>query len=334
MQQTTDVVIGIDGGGTHTRCAVVDAQGWVQNFVISGPSNLNFTDEPTVATTLNRLINQALYTKSKERSKVRALCAGIAGSGQATNRKQIRSIFNRIAELRSATFSCETDASIAFEAAHKTRPGILLIAGTGSVCLARNEHAESFRIGGYGSFVDDAGSAYWIGYKALEQAVRQYDGREMRTALLPTLFQELKITPSSSIVETLIKLQNNRNRVAELCPIVIELAQRQDSGALHILNHAVQEYKKMVSAALARSNIKQAQDLVLTGSVFTENEIIRNMLIRLIDFEFPYVQTRILTGQPIEGAITLAAHKAHFSINEQFLKNLSQSLQQAVVRTV
>ena len=58
-----------------------------------------------------------------------------------------------------------SDAETALYGAHGGGPGVIVIAGTGSIALGRNAAGREARAGGWGWLVDDAGSAFAIGLR-------------------------------------------------------------------------------------------------------------------------------------------------------------------------
>lgn len=75
------------------------------------------------------------------------------------------------------------DHETALAGALEEPAGVILIAGTGSICYGVNESGAKFRAGGYGHIIDDAGSAYAIGRDILKAVVRSSDGRQGQTVL-------------------------------------------------------------------------------------------------------------------------------------------------------
>jgi N-acetylglucosamine kinase len=61
--------------------------------------------------------------------------------------------------------------------------GVLVLAGTGSMAVARGGEERVARVGGWGDILGDEGSAAWIGREALALATKALDGRA--PAVLP-----------------------------------------------------------------------------------------------------------------------------------------------------
>ena len=78
-------------------------------------------------------------------------------------------------EFPRAVAQVTTDYEIALEAAVGTGPGVVLLAGTGSVAFGRNATGETARAGGYGPWIGDEGSAFEIGRRAVAAVARTRD---------------------------------------------------------------------------------------------------------------------------------------------------------------
>jgi N-acetylglucosamine kinase-like BadF-type ATPase len=104
----------------------------------------------------------------------RSICLGIAGVDRAEDAAIIRSIMRRIGN--KAPVLVVNDALIALEAGAGDGPGIVLIAGTGSICYGRNDEELAGRAGGWGYILADEGSGWWMGQRAIQAVMRQADG--------------------------------------------------------------------------------------------------------------------------------------------------------------
>src|SRR5690606_35162334 len=115
----------------------------------------------------------------------RALCAGLAGVGNATEREIVEAAFRRarVADVVAVV----SDGEIALHGALRGGPGILVIAGTGSVAYGRGEDGRVERCGGWGMVVGDEGSGYQTGRAGLRAALHAVDGRGAPTELLTDL---------------------------------------------------------------------------------------------------------------------------------------------------
>ena len=145
----------------------------------SGPSNPGRVGFEQAVAAIKEVAESAISEARVDRSTIAALCAGIAGTGDAGAAEQIHdrlmSAFPRV-----ATKIC-TDLEIAL-AATGEGPAIVLIAGTGSAAIGRGAAGQIQRAGGLGPRIGDEGSAGDIGKKAVLAAKlhRERTGEETR----------------------------------------------------------------------------------------------------------------------------------------------------------
>ena len=155
--------LGIDGGGTKTTCAVGDETQLLAT-AIAGPSNIVRVGETQTRESLQQSVRQACAAAGISAAQVSRSCVG--GSGAA--RPELASIVRGIlAEILSSPIDVVGDMQIALEAAFDNGPGVIVIAGTGSIAFGRDRQGKTIRAGGWGFAIGDEGSAHWIGRSAV-----------------------------------------------------------------------------------------------------------------------------------------------------------------------
>ena len=115
----------------------------------------------------------------------------------------------------------------------------------------------------------DEGSAGWIGHKALLAAVRAAEGRGEPTLLKDAVFHALAVASLSDLPAMAYGGSLTREKLAELAPTVIGVAQQGDGAASRILEEASHEL-----ASAARSVVRQLDyggapyPLIFSGGLF------------------------------------------------------------------
>jgi N-acetylglucosamine kinase-like BadF-type ATPase len=147
----------------------------------------------------------------------------------------------------------ESDATVAWLGAFLGGPGILVIAGTGSVAIGGGSHAELALIGGHGHLVGDEGGGYWIGRRALRAALAAAEGTGPATVLGDVITK----AAGASLYELMVRVQRapgDRSELAGLAPVVGKCAQgaARDPVARAIATDAADELAKMVTALRRR----------------------------------------------------------------------------------
>src|SRR5690606_14401309 len=166
------LIVGIDGGATHTTAVVVDESGTELARVEGGPGIINPADPAACVGRLAVLAWSAI-TAADAFAPVHALCCALAGAGRPEVREGVRAELVREQIARHVTIT--TDAEAALADAFGDEPGILLIAGTGSIAWGRAEDGRLVRCGGWGALLGDEGSGYALGLGALGSAARAAD---------------------------------------------------------------------------------------------------------------------------------------------------------------
>src|SRR5215204_89986 len=181
-------VLGIDAGGTKTVCQLADENGEVLAEARRGGANLQAAGELEVEKVLHDVMEEAIGELDVRPA---AICLGIAGVDRPDDARVMREIMKRIGY--KARVLIVNDALVALEAGAPSLPGIVLVAGTGSIAYGRNEHNQSARAGGWGYVLGDEGSGFWIGRAALRAVLRQADRRGPATQLTQMLLDHFQV---------------------------------------------------------------------------------------------------------------------------------------------
>lgn len=291
---------GIDGGGSRTTIALADAGGELLRH--SGPAGIVDPRQPAAAVeVVLRLVDEARAAAGAT-GPLAALCAGLAGVGYAAERCAVQAALERagVAERVSVV----GDGEIALEGAFAGGAGILAIAGTGSIAYGRGEQGCTGRCGGWGMFVGDEGSGYWIGRVALQRALQAEDGRGPPTRLLPALLDALAL-PGPDAVPPWVGRASKRD-VAALVPEVLRVAAAGDEVAAAILDEAAAGVASHVAALHRRLGPWRAGvPVVLHGGVGGEPGF-RARVAAALAAVSPALGLRAPLGDAVAGALRLA----------------------------
>jgi len=296
--------LGIDGGGTKTTCAVGD-ESRVLATAAAGPSNIVRVGEAQTRESLQNAVRQACATAGITASEIARSCVGGSGAGRPELAQVVRSI---LAELLATPIEVVGDMQIALEAAFDQGPGVLVIAGTGSIAYGRNQHGETMRVGGWGFSVGDEGSAHWIGREAIRVVLQESElgdnsGEFVETSLVQGLFRAWG-------VRSFLDLARAGNSVpppdfAKLFPAVVA---SKDEIARDVLRRAGRELVRITEVVIRRlfGKDEAAVPVAMTGGVFRHAELVRQVFyneLRKID---PRAQVKTEVVDPVEGALRMA----------------------------
>src|ERR1700686_5242041 len=260
--------LGIDGGGTKTRCVLGDEM-TVLATAMSGGSNIVRLGETQAREALHTAIRQVCATANISPAQTRAVCIGAAGADRPEIVAKIRAI---LAELISET-APETalpkievvgDMTIALEAACGAGPGVIAIAGTGSIAYGRDATGHTARAGGWGFAVSDEGSGHWIGRRAISAILSAHD-QGLETTLSAMVLQAWKL----NTLDELVQLANSTPPpdFPRLFPIVLRAADEGDSIARDLLTDAGAKLGSLAAIVVHRL-AHNTPAAMRTGSVF------------------------------------------------------------------
>jgi len=206
-------VLGIDAGGTKTVCLLADAQATIVSEARGPGANLHAAGELAVEKVLHDVMERAIGDRAIVPA---AICLGIAGVDRDDEAQVVRAMMRRIG-YKSRTLVVN-DALIALVAGAGDNPGIVIIAGTGSIVYGRNAAGEAARAGGWGHMIGDEGSGYWIGREALAAVMRGADGRGPSTGLTGGVLDHFSIADVSRLPRIVYDREQPRMSVAALGP--------------------------------------------------------------------------------------------------------------------
>jgi N-acetylglucosamine kinase-like BadF-type ATPase len=305
--------LGFDGGGSKTECVLLDAAGQLVARGDSGPSNpLRIRFEAALGN-LRAAADQALSAAGVEASRLRGVCAGVAGAGNARVVKRIMAFL--VDEFPSADVHVTTDSAVALEAAAGTGPGVVLIAGTGSICMGRNAAGQIVRAGGLGPWISDEGSAFDVGRRAVTAVARARDGLAP-VPLLSEMIPAALETPNWE--ELLARIAKAPDEVfRRIFPVVVEAAAEEDDAAREILFTAAMGLAQLAASVIRRLKLeKENFGLAKFGGVFGRSPLLDNALDALLRGAAPLAEIRMLDVSPAVGAARWALRLAPPAVNE------------------
>jgi len=246
--------LGIDGGGSKTTFLLVDEYYNEVCHIQSGPSNWLSVG----ADAAKEAITQGISCLT-ERPNI--VCGGFAGAARADSATFYKEVLQSL--IPGAEIIVESDAFIASIGAIGIDPGILLIAGTGSIVIGRNKDCNMFRVGGWGPYFGDEGSGFWIGREAVRAALRSLDLQDTGEFAA----QIAKALGLKSITEVVSAWGSGKVGVPDIAGLFPEVASiYPNEPANRILSEAASHLRSMVEIANRRVGLDNCRRS-LSGSV-------------------------------------------------------------------
>lgn len=262
--------LGVDGGQSSTTALIGDENGRVAGFGRGGPCNHVRASEGR-AKFLNAIggcVRAALDQAGVARAEFEAACLGFSG-GPADKEDLVR-------ELISAQRLVVTnDAVVGLAGACAGEPGLIVIAGTGSIALGRNAAGLTARAGGWGYVFGDEGGAFDIVREALRAALRFEEGWGPETRLRAILLEATGATDANDLMHRFYMADWPRSRVATLAPLVDRAAADGDEAASDVLGRAAAELAMVGRAVRGRLFGKgEAVRVSYIGGVFRSERLL------------------------------------------------------------
>jgi len=302
---TGKYVAGLDGGGTKTAVCIADEQGRVVGSFASGPINYNGQDAESVRETMAGILAEIAAACGGLDRCVR-LCIGAAGVSNPAVVPRLTAVVRESGYAGGLDIA--GDIETALWGAHEGRPGLILIAGTGSVCYGRNAEGEVWRAGGYGHLIDDEGSGYSIGRELLSAVVRAADGRAPETAITQLVYGQLGFGSVPELIAFVYDRDRNKKDIAALAPLLSDACGAGDEAALGIAERSADGLLELVAPVAERLGLHEGA-LAAAGSVLLRNAHVRERFEEKLRRRYPRLQCRTAKHEPSYGAVLMALRR-------------------------
>jgi len=292
--------LGIDGGGTKTSAAIA-SEDRVLGMFTSGGSNLVRASLEQVRESLHTAIREACRKAAVTPAQIDSACVGAAGASRPDIRARVHEI---VSELVPAKLKIVGDMAVAHAAAFRESPGIVVIAGTGSIAYGRNPSGETARAGGWGRVTSDEGSGYWIGRRAVMAGLRAEDAGQ-QTSLMIRIMQSWNLATLEEV--GYIANTSPVPDFSGLFPVVLSAASSGDEVAGEILVEAGTELARLAEVVMRRLSPKdQSVRVAMAGGVFAQSSVVRESFANVVQERRANAEVFLSTTEPVMGAVYLA----------------------------
>jgi N-acetylglucosamine kinase-like BadF-type ATPase len=303
------LVFGADGGGTKTLGVIADPAGNILARQQTTASNPNVVGIDVAVRTLLGLVLDCCREVGCSPGSLGALVGGIAGVGSSEIHDAMRkSLAEEEAKqgIQALPFSLETDARIALEGAFAGGPGIIVIAGTGSVVLGKLREAETRMIGGWGRVLGDEGSGYHLGLEALKAVTRDFDARAGSGTLRAMFAERFGWLTRDRVIAAVYKEQFP---LPSLAPLVLEAAEAGDEVCREILERAAGCLVDHVVPLASLWPPSSSMGIVFIGGLIDHDTSYARIFRTSLMARFPSAVVHPPMHPPVVGAVILARKK-------------------------
>lgn len=315
------VVIGIDGGGTVTRVMVCDLWGHVLAYVERGSASI-YKDKKA-AQNVQGAIADALLQADCTNKQVVALVAGIAGYDAPSDLEWITPL-TELPDLTAPKWHVN-DAVSAHSGALMGNPGIIVIAGTGSIIVGVTEDGQFIRNYDFHHYAVSAARS--IAYDAVyEMLAGSYDDTDC--LLLQTMLGHFGVSTIAQLNDVAKKgfAEDRRERdkhFGEFAPAITAAAEQGSTLAIRVCNRAIDQIKvgiELIAASFAGEEVA----VTFIGSVVNSAYFLQTLSDRLTlgnNKRYNVVQPQF---SPVIGSVLLALKNVNVSIDNEIIHNLQE----------
>lgn len=299
---------GIDGGGTKTAILFIDENGHeCAQMTVQGSSHRTLGVKGVVKL-FEESIEQCLHQAQIELKSLGGIVAGVPCFGEDTAADEAMITLMKHSYPSTPFYFCN-DAEVGWAGSLGLKPGINIVAGTGSIAFGKNSDGKSVRCGGWSTFFGDEGSCYWLGRKTVELFSKQMDGRQKKDCLYHIIMDNFNPkTPEEFINYMEKEYAPNRSKVASLQRYLLMAAKEGDNSAAALYKDAADELGMMAYSVAKQIMIPGEQlGVALSGGLTHAKVYFFERFIQWIDkFNGYFVQSELL---PVQGAALMAAQK-------------------------
>ena len=310
------LLAGLDAGQTSTRCRVSQWTGsqWLIVGEGSGPGVSHLAAaggverfqqavRSSVSAALAASHGDALETAA---NKIDAVVIGASGIEQGTPlQDQASALLADALAVAPHQALATGDERTALRGAFPDGAGIVVISGTGTICVGRDGNGLEHRCGGWGWRLDGAGAAFDLGHHALQLSLHMADGRLPDHPLRRTLWQALGCHSSAEVKATVVQPNFGPADLAALAPHVDIAASEGLEDAQRILDRSAEALVTMVNAVTTGLQLTNPA-VVPHGGALLHLPCFRATVDQRLTQRMPQARWCTAAGDACDGALQLA----------------------------
>ncbi len=276
-----EVYLGVDGGGTKTRAVLVNGKNEVLGEGVAGPSNPLRVGVQAATDHICEAVDIACDVSNVRRKDIVSAEIGLAG----VRRQDIRSRMHDVLayNLNVNPIEIVTDADIALYGATNGAPGLVVIAGTGSICCGINATGKRACTGGWGPIAGDEGSGYSIAQNGLRSVAQASDGRGKMTKLVEAAQTYFRADAIEDIAMAIYAPNMRHERLAGFARCVVDAARAGDETACDIMTKAGEALGVLAVSVISQLSMeKECFQVAFVGGVFKAEELIKEPMLNAI----------------------------------------------------
>ena len=303
----TPYVLGADSGGTKYLVRAFDLQGQPLG-IFRGKSCYHYRySEEEVESRLRENLLRCVESFGGRPEDCRAIVCGTTGDDSPEDEAFLHRLYGRLPGFHCPV-TLMNDVELAFRMICGNY-GLLILAGTGSICYGRNSRGESARVGGWHSalFGDEGGGRY-IDALALQLYSRWMDGCREDSPLIQEIQRITGVRTRKELMDYAVALSLGQVGAPDLGAAVTAAAESGDPRAAAILQDAAMRLADLAGDAILRLKLngEESFPVGLWGSVLQHSTPVRETLIRELEKRWKGITFHTASTDAAEGAAQIA----------------------------
>lgn len=312
--------LGVDGGGTKTTAIVTDEKGTIVARTVGESINYNSIGYEAAQSNMKDIVD--FLMNKIDCDCFEGACIGMSAISEKSSQQDTENFFEGV--IKCSHKIMDSDLAIAMEAMMCEGPCAMVISGTGSMVVGRDENGDTVHTGGWGYILGDEGSGYQLSIDALRAAITSFEKSSAESMLTQKMMDYYNVKDMHEIINVFYDPPMERSQIAKFVSVLFDCAKNNDEAAINIAKNQAKKLANTTIALLRQlpKNIK----IGIWGGVFVHyNEYLNFFKNEIFKFDSGY-QIEILKYPPEIGAVMYAMRESGRIIDENIISNLEKSL--------
>ncbi len=314
------LLIGIDGGGTHSTAVAAYPDGRIAAVVKGGGANFHNIGVDAVRRNLEEMV---LALSSRCGCEAGEICVGMSALDAPAD-EAVCSLFCG-GLFTPEQLDLQSDAYIALMGFTMGQPGVIVICGTGSMLLMLDGQGCQHAAGGWGYLLGDAGSGYTLAREGLLAVIDAAEGTGPVTCLTGDALTYFGAETPRGLIDCIYAPDATPAGLAGFARHVLCRAQEGDAAAKDILARNMQRLAR--SAAMLTEKAPEAARVGLYGGIFGHSELARSLFTRSLQELAPDACVCSLDYPPELGAL-IHLFRKHGMLDDAVLARMKSTYEE------
>jgi N-acetylglucosamine kinase-like BadF-type ATPase len=329
MSERERLVLAVDGGQTSSKAIIARLNGEILGWGtgspcdhLHGPRGYERNRDA-----IHSAANSALNAAGSSSDEIALVGLGLTSAPrESTALAKFRDMVQEL--CTPETIWVDSDFVSNLAGASGGEPGVVVIAGGGSIGYGVDDQGNEAIAGGLGYLMGDEGSGWYIGLRAIQEAAKASDKRGPETALLPMVLDHYGISTIRQIIRVLYDASFSREQVSTLTPKVIRIAAAGDAVATGIVTTAGVKLGEMALGAIRQLHtVDHSVQVYPTGGVFSAGAMVMDSFSGTIREGWPGATIQTPRYPPVIGAYIKVLELAGRATTEDIRGRLDEGVE-------